>query len=45
VYTENGSKNESGTYMYRDKPDYNKVIKYYANPALGEKCCIAVVKL
>lgn len=43
VYTENGSKNKSGT--YKDKADQNKVIKHYAEPALGEvlrNCCEAV---
>ena len=43
VYTENGSKNKSG--IYKDKPDQNKVIKHYADPALDEKCYIAVLKL
>ena len=31
--------------MYKDKPNQNKVIKHYANPALGEKCYFAVVKV
>lgn len=43
VYTENGSKNGSGT--YKDKPDDNKVIKHYADSSLGEKCYHRVLKL
>ena len=35
VYTENGSKNRSGS--YKDRPD-DKVIKHYADASLGEKC-------
>ena len=43
VYTENGSKNRSGS--YKDKPDDNKVVKHYADPTLGEKCYYLVLKL
>ena len=43
VYTENGSKNRSGS--YKDKPDDNKVVKHYADPTLGEKCYHLVLKL
>ena len=43
VYTENGLKNRSGS--YKDKPDDNEVIKYYANCSLGEKCYYRVLKL
>ena len=43
VYTENGSKNRSGS--YKDKPDDNKVIKHYADSSLGEKCYYRVLKL
>lgn len=43
VYTENGSKNQSGS--YKDKPDDNKVIKHYADSSLGEKCYYQVLKL
>ena len=43
IYTENGSKNRSGT--YRDKPGSNKVIKHYANSTLGHRCFVSLVKL
>ena len=43
MYTENGSKNRSGS--YKDKPDDNKVVKHYADPTLGEKCYHLVLKL
>lgn len=43
VYTENGSKNWSGS--YKDKPNDNKVIKHYADSSLGEKCYHRVLKL
>ena len=43
VYTENGSKNRSGS--YKDKPDDNKVIKHYADCSLGEKCYYRLLKL
>ena len=43
VYTENGSKNRSGS--YKDKPDDNKVIKHYADSSLGEKCYYRVLTL
>ena len=43
VYTENSSKNRSGS--YKDKPDDNKVIKHYADSTLGEKCYHRVLKL
>ena len=43
VYTENGSKNRSGS--YKDKPDDNKVIKHYADSSLGEKYYYRVLKL
>ena len=35
VYTENGSKNRSGS--YKDKAD-DKIVKQYAQPQLKEKC-------
>ena len=41
VYTENGSKNRSGS--YRDKTP-NKVVQHYAEPILKERCYVAVLK-
>ena len=41
LYTENGSKNRSGT--YKDNASQNKVVKHYSNEALGEKCYIFVL--
>ena len=43
VYEENGSKDRSGS--YKDKADSNKFVKHYANPNLGEKCYIYLLKL
>ena len=41
LYTENGSKNRSGT--YKDNAGQNKVVKHYSNEALGKKCYIFVL--
>ena len=38
VYTENGSKNHSGT--YKEKAGDNKVVKHYANTQLGNGCYV-----
>ena len=43
TYTENGSKNRSGT--YKDKPGDNKVVKQYSSADLGNKCCVSILKL
>ena len=42
VYTENGSKNRSGS--YKNSGD-NKIVKQYAVPELGEKCYVYLLKL
>ena len=42
LYTENGSKNRSGT--YEDNAGQNKVVKHYSNEVLGEKCYIFVLR-
>ena len=43
VYTENGSKNRSGS--YKEKPEQNKVVKQYSNSELGEKCYVSLLNL
>ena len=43
VYEENGSKNRSGS--YKEKADSNKIVKHYANPDIGNKCYISILKL
>ena len=43
VYSENGSKNRSGS--YKDRADNNKIIKHYADASLGEKCYVYLLKL
>ena len=40
-YTENGSKNRSGS--YKDKSG-NKILKHFADSSLGEKCYVSLVK-
>ena len=40
-YTENGSKNRSGS--YKDKSG-NKIVKHFAESSLGEKCYVSLVK-
>jgi len=42
VYTENGSKNRSGS--YKEKAGDNKVVKHYANAELGERCYVYILK-
>ena len=42
VYTENGSKNRSGS--YKDKACENKVVKHYADSELGEHCYVHILK-
>lgn len=41
LYTENGSKNRSGS--YKDKRE-NKVIKHYSDPALKERDYVSLLK-
>ena len=41
VYTENGSKNRSGS--YKDKSE-NKHVKHYANPSLKGRCFVFLLK-
>ena len=41
-YTENGSKNRSGS--YKDKRE-NKVIAHYVDPSLNERCYVSLLKL
>ena len=43
IYIENGSKNQSGS--YKEKADSNKVIKPFANPSLGNRCYVTLLKL
>ena len=43
TYTENGSKNRSGS--YKDKADKNKVVKHYANSDLGDRCYVYLLRL
>ena len=43
IYIENGSKNRSGS--YKEKADSNKVIKHFANPSLGNRCYVTLLKL
>ena len=42
VYTENGSKNRSGT--YKDETGDNKVVKHYANTQLGNRCYVFLLR-
>jgi hypothetical protein len=42
TYAENGSKNRSGSYKDRSE---NKAVKQYAEPALGERCYVSLLKL
>ena len=42
VYTENGSKNHSGT--YKEKAGDNKIIKHYANSQLGIRCYVFLLR-
>ena len=42
VYSENGSKNRSGS--YKDKTP-NKIVKHYADPALKEHCYVFLLRL
>ena len=42
VYTENGSKNRSGSYKDRSEA---KVVKHFANKRLGERCVVYLLKL
>ncbi len=41
-YTENGSNNRPGS--YKDKRE-NKVVRYYADSSLGERCYVSLLKL
>ena len=41
VYTENGSKNHSGT--YKEKAGDNKLVKHYANTQLGNRCYVVSI--
>ena len=41
AHVENGSKNRSGSYKHKAK---NKVVKQYADPSLGEQCCVYLLK-
>lgn len=43
VYTEHGSKNRSGTVSQQYVP--NKVVTQYANPAVGDRCHVELLKL
>ena len=42
VYTENGSKNRSGSYKDRSEA---KEVKHFANKLLGERCVVHLLKL
>ena len=42
IYTENGSKDRSGS--YKERADKNKVVKHYANPDLGSKCYVSLLR-
>ena len=43
VYTENVSKNRSGT--YKKKAGDNKVVKHYANTQIGNRCYVFLLRL
>ncbi len=43
TYTENGSKNRSGS--YKDSADNNKIIKQYADQSLNDRCYVSILKL
>ena len=40
-YTENGSKNRSGS--YKDKSG-NKIVRHFADSSLGDRCYVSLVK-
>lgn len=44
-YTEHGSKNNKGGLQQIKKRQQNKVVRHYANPALGSKCFVALLDL
>ncbi len=43
IYTENGSKNRSGS--YKDSAGDNKIIKQYADQSLNDRCYVSILKL
>ncbi len=43
TYTENGSRNRSGS--YKDSADDNKIIKQYADQLLNDRCYVSILKL